>query len=93
MRTNYLIVSRLRRAVLHPSFVISENEEEPAGDSHVDIKQLVKQASKTGSSDDKNDNYARDVLSKLSSVSEEECPICMDIMEEPMLIPNCMHKW
>jgi hypothetical protein len=23
----------------------------------------------------------------------DECPLCLDIMEAPVLIPPCMHKW
>ena len=23
----------------------------------------------------------------------DECPLCLDMMETPVLIPPCMHKW
>lgn len=23
----------------------------------------------------------------------EECPLCLDMMEAPVLIPPCMHRW
>lgn len=23
----------------------------------------------------------------------DECPLCLDVMEAPVLIPPCMHKW
>jgi hypothetical protein len=25
--------------------------------------------------------------------ARDECPLCLDIMEAPVLVPPCMHKW
>lgn len=58
----------------------------------MDINKLVEQftqSEKAGSSDDA---YAQSVLNDLS-FRDEECPICLDPLEEPMLIPLCAHKW
>ena len=27
------------------------------------------------------------------SEGRDECPLCLDMMETPVLIPPCMHKW
>lgn len=39
--------------------------------------------------------YAQEVLNNLNSEDGfmSECPICLDMMEMPMLLPRCLHKW
>ena len=37
--------------------------------------------------------YAEDVLAHLDQEDAQECPICMDVMQSPVLIPGCMHQW
>ncbi|EKM61408.1 uncharacterized protein PHACADRAFT_111980 [Phanerochaete carnosa HHB-10118-sp] len=36
--------------------------------------------------------YAEDVLNNLGQEEEAECPICMDVMQSPVLIPGCLHQ-
>ena len=36
--------------------------------------------------------YAQDVLTSLDQAEEAECPICMDVMQSPVLIPQCLHQ-
>jgi hypothetical protein len=39
-----------------------------------------------------NNAYAEDVLANLGQEEMEECPICMDVMQSPVLVPQCMHQ-
>lgn len=36
--------------------------------------------------------YAEDVLATLGQEDADECPICMDVMQSPVLIPGCLHR-
>ena len=55
------------------------------------IKQFT-DGEKSGSAPS-NSAYMRDVLKNLKVESEEECPVCFDIMEMPTLVPGCLHRW
>ena len=37
--------------------------------------------------------YAEAVLANLGQEDDAECPICFDVMQAPMIIPGCLHKW
>jgi DNA repair protein RAD5 len=86
--------TRLRRAVLHPSLVLSEDDERKPQDDNekVDVNQLIKQFAAEENNSSDSPNFAQSVLDSLAS-HLEECPICFDVMESPMLVPQCMHKW
>ncbi|KAA1467782.1 hypothetical protein DENSPDRAFT_770871 [Dentipellis sp. KUC8613] len=102
------MLMKLRRAVLHPSLVLSEDEqaEVPSGDGRVDVNSMIKRFAKmedtergsgsgSGSSTPSGNAYAEGVLNNLGSqVKQEadECPICMDVMDLPMMFPECMHR-
>ncbi|KIY73614.1 hypothetical protein CYLTODRAFT_416990 [Cylindrobasidium torrendii FP15055 ss-10] len=103
--TNLLaMLMRLRRAVLHPSLVLNHEEERamsPAGDGIVDVQELLARLkggnkdSSTSSQETESTNvFASDVLSKLNNDDEDsaECPICLDVMERPVIVSECMHK-
>jgi DNA repair protein RAD5 len=87
----------LRRAVLHPSLVLSsENESGPGSeDGEVDIDSMIRRFSKEDAPEGSGGNaFAEDVLTNLNdSDSNAECPICLDVMQSPMIIPVCMHQW
>ncbi|KAI0029488.1 SNF2 family N-terminal domain-containing protein [Vararia minispora EC-137] len=91
---------RLRRAVLHPSLVLIKDSDPdggsaPTGDGRVDINALIKQfADGDASIGTQGGNaYAEKVLKSLSQDDNvDECTICMDGMERPMMFPKCMHK-
>lgn len=38
-------------------------------------------------------NFTEEVLANLMDAEASECPICLDVMETPMIIPECMHQW
>ena len=102
--THALFLS-LRRAVLHPSLVLTADDDDvtPQGDGSVDINAMIRRFTSGNNADgEKNENsqssgntYAENVLTNLSQDDPEadECPICFDIMERPMVFPRCMHKW
>jgi DNA repair protein RAD5 len=87
----------LRRAVLHPNLVLSaEDESDPRSSGEVDINSMIRRFSKDEGISDGNDSnvFAEGVLANLSDLeSDGECPICLDVMLSPMIIPNCMHRW
>lgn len=45
------------------------------------------------SQDGNKNSFAEDVLANLADAEVSECPICLDAMEVPMIIPECMHQW
>lgn len=87
---------RLRRAVLHPSLVLCEDDsaENISGQStdNLNVNDMIKQFTQDEDGEQTGETYAQSVLKNLSVETDEECPICMDIMEDPVLIPICMHK-
>lgn len=87
----------MRRAVLHPSLVLTGDDERalsPSGESAVDVNDMIRRFTEEESADEGGKNtFAEDVLTNLADADTEECPICMDVMETPTIIPNCMHQW
>ncbi|THH10977.1 hypothetical protein EW145_g955 [Phellinidium pouzarii] len=90
------MLMKLRRAVLHPSFALvgNNNNSTPSrlGDGTVNVSEMIEQFTKNEDLSYNSETYAQTVLKNLSIQEDEECPICMDIMEDPMLIPVCAHK-
>ena len=41
---------------------------------------------------DKSTTYAEDVLASLGQEETAECPICLDVMQSPVIIPGCLHQ-
>lgn len=83
--------------MLHPSLVLSEDTggegtSDEAASSSLNVNDMIKQFAQDEDSDQTGETYAHTVLKNLSVEVDEECPICMDIMEDPVLIPVCMHK-
>lgn len=79
--------------MLHPSLVLSQDDQSTPNESSskfVDVDEIIKQFAAYGEAD--NGTYAQSVLNNLSIKEDEECPICMDVMQEPVLIPACAHK-
>ncbi|KAG6911323.1 hypothetical protein DXG01_000994 [Tephrocybe rancida] len=90
------MLMRLRRAVLHPNLVLTREDARalsPAGDGAIDVNDLIRQFADADKTEgiDKN-TFAEEVLAKLADTETEECPICLDVMETPMIIPGCMHQ-
>ena len=88
---------RLRRAVLHPNLVLTPDDERalsPAGDGAVDVNDMIRRfADSANSGEGEKNSFAEEVLANLADTEALECPICFDVMETPMFIPECMHRW
>ena len=96
---------RLRRAVLHPHLVMTQEELEEFENSStstsatVKIEDLVKHESDGVTVSKTNAAFVEETLKSLSAglgnrgEGGDECPLCLDMMETPVLIPPCMHKW
>ncbi|EIN13831.1 DNA repair protein RAD5 [Punctularia strigosozonata HHB-11173 SS5] len=80
------MLMRLRRAVLHPSLVLSqENDNQTRDQDLIDADSMIRQFAENNDT-----TYAESVLDDIKG--ETECPICLDFVEAPMLIPSCMHR-
>ncbi|KAJ8084639.1 DNA helicase rad5 [Marasmius tenuissimus] len=96
--TNILaMIMKLRRAVLHPSLVLEEEGGRalsPTGDGTVDVNALIKKFSEDteGGDGESSNAFAETVLANLHEDETAECPICLDVMDTPMVIPECMHQ-
>jgi len=96
---------RLRRAVLHPRLVMTQEELGELEDlststsGAVKIEDLVKHESDGATVSETNTAFVEETLRSLNAglgnqgEGGDECPLCLDMMETPVLIPPCMHKW
>ncbi|TFK56768.1 hypothetical protein OE88DRAFT_1650222, partial [Heliocybe sulcata] len=84
------MLMRLRRAVLHPSLILpAERDGSVEVDDQVDINSMIKEFAE-GIED--SDAFAKTVLSNLDKSDQVECPLCLDVMDTPMIIPGCLHQ-
>ncbi|KAF8167532.1 DNA repair protein RAD5, partial [Crassisporium funariophilum] len=91
------MLMRLRRAVLHPSLVLTKGDERvlsPEGDSRVDVNDLIKRFADSGqSSEGGPSTFAENFIANLTGDDNADCPICFNEMETTMVIPKCMHQF
>ena len=59
----------------------------------IDIDAMIQQFAQGENSPNPNSAFVEDVLNNLSSEEMAECPICLDFMQSPMVIPGCLHQW
>ncbi|KAJ7201358.1 DNA repair protein RAD5 [Mycena pura] len=91
------MLMRLRRAVLHPNLVLSSTNEQSLasqGDETIDVNELIKRFANDEQSGEGSANvFAQNALQNLEvDEADPECPVCMDVMQSPMIIPECMHR-
>ncbi|KAF9245698.1 P-loop containing nucleoside triphosphate hydrolase protein [Melanogaster broomeanus] len=93
------MLMRLRRAVLHPDLVINPEEDQEANpplgskDGAIDADALMNDVAGQNTPDGPSKKaFAESVLANLSAADVEECPICLDVMDTPVIIPLCMHR-
>ncbi|OJA20678.1 HLTF/DNA helicase [Rhizopogon vesiculosus] len=92
------MLMRLRRAVLHPDLVADtsdESETKPSGhskDGAIDVDVLMNDISEHDLPSGSKVAYAESVLANLDTSDDAECPICLDVMQVPSIIPTCMHQ-
>lgn len=96
---------RLRRAVLHPHLVMTQEELEEFEESSsgtLELEELVKREADGATGSKINAAFVEETLKSLTTGAgmqgdegegSDECPLCLDMMEAPVLIPPCMHKW
>ena len=85
--------------MLHPSLIAragteNEGDDQESRDAEIDLQSLIAQftSGETGDVDDVQANFATRVLGGLQVEDDQECPICMEVMDPPVLAPKCMHK-
>ncbi|KAJ4485680.1 RAD5-like protein [Lentinula aciculospora] len=88
------MLMRLRRAVLHPNLVFTNTDERAlssTGDGVVDVNEMIK---KFAEDEGQSNVFAKAVLADLDDQAEgaSECPICLDVMETPTIVPECLHR-
>lgn len=90
------MLMRLRRAVLHPSLVVNPDDGSQDCSSKpkaVDLDTLIPDVLKDSNCEEGSKNaFAESVLANLANASDVECPICLDVVETPLIIPRCMHQ-
>lgn len=85
--------------MLHPSLIAkagTENigDDQASRDAEIDLQSLIAQftSGKTGAVDEVQATFATRVLESLQTEDDQECPVCMEAMDPPVLAPKCMHK-
>lgn len=89
--------------MLHPNLVLSSDDQRTLpedGDGTVDVNELIKRFANDEQMDESSGSgsgnvFAQNALENLDLDLDEadaECMICSDVMQSPMLIPECMHR-
>jgi hypothetical protein len=80
--------------VLHPKLILPTNNDVVSpSDENVDIDAMIKRFSEENGGQSNRNVFAEGVLASLGDDIHAECPICLDVMEGEMIIPECMHRW
>lgn len=91
-----LVNSRLRRAVLHPSLVLTKDDERalsPPGDDSIGANDLIQRFTEDKQPAEGGSNaFVEQFIANLKGDDIAECPICFSEVENPMVIPQCMHQ-
>lgn len=99
------MLMKLRQAVLHPSLIRRRSLAEDASDDEImevdgrddqpsiNVDALIAQFSLDPQGEALQDNkaFAIGVLKDLKSVETKECPLCLDTVQDPVLVPECHH--
>lgn len=84
--------------MLHPNLVLSSNDERSLpedAEGTVDVNELIKRFANDEQAEGNGVNvFAQNALNDIQiDEADAECPMCMDVMQSPMVIPQCMHRW
>lgn len=84
--------------MLHPSLVqVMEDSEGAKDDSpdDVNIDALITKYTEGADGGDTGPSavFAEGVLGRLQEADRQECAVCFDLMELPVLVPDCLHAW
>ncbi|KAK2461535.1 hypothetical protein APHAL10511_005998 [Amanita phalloides] len=89
------MLMRLRRAVLHPSLVLSTRDGNAVKTNNgvISVEDLVKRFANGKQLDEVAPNvFVEKVLSDLANDDCTECPICLDAMQVAVILPGCLHQ-
>ena len=90
-------VASLRRAVLHPNLVLGHEDESgrlsSSRNALVNVDDLIKDFTAGEPTEGSKNVFAENFLTNIEKDDGQECPICFDIMQAPMIIPKCLHQW
>lgn len=80
--------------MLHPDLVVDPKDQvnEPVPKC-VEIDALIHDVAERHTSDASSKSFAKSVLSNLATPETDECPICLDVIETAVIIPQCLHRW
>ncbi len=82
--------------MLHPSLVLSSlgtDTTTTSGEEFVEVSKMIESFAGANGTNGSTTAYAEEVLANLGQEEDAECPICFDVMQSPMIIPECLHKW
>lgn len=96
------MLMKLRQAVLHPSLIkrrsLTVHSDDDAmmeidgAKSHINVDELIDQfSSRDAPEPEESKTFAIGILENLETIEKRECPICLDPVQDPMLIPDCHH--
>jgi DNA repair protein RAD5 len=72
----------------------TEDSKPDTSNDRVDIDALISKFTEGGAEGDALPNtFAEGVLKSLDEADCEECAVCLDLMDTPILVPGCMHSW
>ncbi|KAF8640564.1 hypothetical protein AX17_000226 [Amanita inopinata Kibby_2008] len=90
------MLMRLRRAVLHPSLALSAGDERTSSSRKheaLSVEDLLLHFKNGKQMDGECPSvFFEKVLSNLAGDDCSECPICLDVMEVPAILPECFHQ-
>ncbi|GAN10077.1 ATP-dependent DNA helicase [Mucor ambiguus] len=81
-----VLLLRLRQACLHPHLTLTEGESDPLQGGEGQSEEAQQQAAR-----DMNPEVIQRLLSDSATLSDIECPICMDTAQDAQILKGCGH--
>jgi len=79
---------------LHPSLIASKDSEVDKADrsGEIDVDDLIARYMNEGGDSTVAPSFAQHNVAALKGSAEQECSICLEPMDPPVLAPRCMHS-
>lgn len=61
------------------------------GGEALDVDEMINRFMSSEAQVEENNTFAVEALKGLKSIESQECPICLDTIQDPVLIPECHH--